>query len=294
MDRKVIKKHIRYALSVSWSPLFHMASGFLRYPPGTFRILSLHHVPTTERPSFERLLEYLVHHHGLITPTEAEERLQGSTFARQDGKVPYLLTFDDGFKSHSDVVAPVLDDFGAKGVFFICPQLLSVEKTREQRALVRRYVQHDARDPHSLLMSWDDVTLLRSKGHTIGSHTLSHRRISSLCESEKLREIGSAAEVIGKVLGEDPKWFSYPFGDNGSIDSESYRFLVERYKFCCNTLRGVNTTKTSPLTLSRETIDLRTPWHYQTMVLAGGLDWLYLSKIKQLEQIAFKSQPFVA
>src|SRR6185436_13924958 len=90
---------------------------------------------------------------------------------------------------------------------------------------------------HRTFMSWEDLQSLLAAGHTIGSHTLSHQRLSMISNDERKKEIIDSGDVLEKRLGTKIRWFAYPFGDIGSIDAESYRIIRTRYDFCCTGLR---------------------------------------------------------
>ena len=44
-------------------------------------------------------------------------------------------------------------------------------------------------------MDWDDIKLLVDRGHSIGSHTMSHRSLVELTNNEILEEIMSEITV---------------------------------------------------------------------------------------------------
>src|SRR2546421_5063146 len=68
--------------------------------PGAFRILVFHDVPESQRQALDRLVRHLLDVRGILTPEEAEARLEGKAPSGSNGRVPYLLTFDDGFSSN--------------------------------------------------------------------------------------------------------------------------------------------------------------------------------------------------
>src|ERR1043166_1163866 len=76
--------------------------------PGAFRILTFHDVRGSEYESFERLIDYLLETHGIITPAEAELRLTGQLRASDERGIPCLLTFDDGFESNVHLARDIL------------------------------------------------------------------------------------------------------------------------------------------------------------------------------------------
>ena len=131
-------------------------------------------------------------------------------------------------------------------------------------------------------MSWEDLARLADAGHTIGSHTLTHQRLSAIPESERKREILESADVLQRRLGLTPRWFAYPFGDIHSIDAESYAIIRSGYEFCCTGLRGLNRPPLSRFAMLREPIDPLSPFDYQRLSLCGGLDFMYSRSVRRL------------
>jgi peptidoglycan/xylan/chitin deacetylase (PgdA/CDA1 family) len=284
-----MKQLIRHGMATTWFPIYR----FLSQLPGpqatdTFRILSLHHV--SQKELLERLLRYVLDVHGIITPQEAEDRIKGNALSRSQGKTPYLLTFDDGFKSHVTLVREILDRYGVKAIFFICPGLIDVPLEKQRQAIARNIFDPSLAEPEvaddMMLMSWADIELLVRSGHTIGSHTLSHRRLFDLSDEDLVQEITTPSTIILDRLGIPVKWFAPPWGDIVSVDPRSFQVISKQYQFCCSSLPGFNSSKTPPLGLLREGINLRSPFHYQKMVLAGGFDFLYWGRVRELIKLA--------
>ncbi len=263
---------------LAWSP-----------PPEAFRIACLHNVLKSQGAMFERLLQYLLDRHGIITPEEAQSRLQGKARPGDSGKTPYLLTFDDGYKAQATLVAPILNKYGVKAIFFICPGLMDLPFDR-QREAIASYIFDSNCQPEDInddlnMMSWSDAESLIRSGHTIGSHSLFHRRLPGLSEPDLVGEIATAAGLIETRLGISVKWFAPPFGDLKSIDSHSLQAIGRQFQFSCTTIRGWNSAATRPLALLREAIDLQNTFYYQEMVLAGGLDFLYRRQVRKLAEM---------
>jgi peptidoglycan/xylan/chitin deacetylase (PgdA/CDA1 family) len=93
------------------------------------------------------------------------------------------------------------------------PFLKSV--THEQCLQVISHVSamyHDVTLPE-LMMSREDLKLLQSLGHTIGSHTVSHPLLATMTDENELRkEIQNSREELFRLLGSYPLTISYPAG----------------------------------------------------------------------------------
>jgi peptidoglycan/xylan/chitin deacetylase (PgdA/CDA1 family) len=61
-----------------------------------------------------------------------------------------------------------------------------------------------------LMLTWDQVRALRSAGHVIGAHTLSHPNLAHVSAAEARVEIEGSKRRIEEVLREPVRHFSYP------------------------------------------------------------------------------------
>ncbi len=85
-------------------------------------VLTYHRVSTADDPfphldvaTFRRHLEWLGRHCDVIAP----DRWRQAASASRSSRPSVLLTFDDGYRSFHDVVAPLLREFGMPGVVFV-------------------------------------------------------------------------------------------------------------------------------------------------------------------------------
>jgi len=102
-----------------------------------------------------------------------------------------LLTFDDGGVSAITTIAPMLEEFGWRGHFFITTDYIDAPGflTREQ------------------------IRELRRRGHVIGSHSCSHRgRMSSQPAERLVSEWGISKEILSGILDEEVTTAAVPSG----------------------------------------------------------------------------------
>ena len=244
-----------------------------------FRVLLFHDIPENRMGRFARLVRYLKSHNALIDPQKVEDVLEGRTVLNVDDRTQYLLTFDDGFESQANAAHEVLGPLGIKALFFVCPQLMDVPKDKQRQKISEHIFENSLSSgglPEELsLMSWASLNKLVTSGHTIGSHTGTHRRLSTLPASFAAKEIMGSADLIEAHTDQPVRWFAYPFGDIDSIDVSSLASISQRYTYCCTGVAGPNYAQTKRLAILRENIDLDLPFTYQKLVLEGGMDFLY-------------------
>jgi peptidoglycan/xylan/chitin deacetylase (PgdA/CDA1 family) len=94
------------------------------------------------------------------------------------------LTFDDGPSRWTPLVLDLLREYEARATFFVIGA-----RVREHPDLVRRIV---------------------AEGHELGSHTVTHPRLTEIEEDEVRREIQGGQDAVEEVLGETPRLFRAP------------------------------------------------------------------------------------
>jgi peptidoglycan/xylan/chitin deacetylase (PgdA/CDA1 family) len=73
----------------------------------------------------------------------------------------------------------------------------------------------------SLMMNWDEIKQLRSAGHYIGSHTVTHCMLGTMNNVEAIQmELTSSGEKIMQNLGYFPLTISYPVGSYNATTIE--------------------------------------------------------------------------
>jgi peptidoglycan/xylan/chitin deacetylase (PgdA/CDA1 family) len=188
------------------------------------RILSYHKVncidsdPLTVRTEmFLRQLDYLEDKgFNFISP----EGLQ------LDNRKNVLLTFDDGYKDNYEVVYPILKAKGIPALIFVAFDFLGKEK----------------------MLGLEELKTLSRNGVTIGSHTISHPRLTSINKSEAEKEIAGSKDKLEKLLNQKVEYFSYPYGDVNEDIIELVRDSGYKAAFVTPSRRHI---KSSHFTLKR-------------------------------------------
>jgi peptidoglycan/xylan/chitin deacetylase (PgdA/CDA1 family) len=132
-----------------------------------------------------------------ITSAElAEARATGRALARRT----FVVVFDDGNRDGYDEAYPILERYGFEGVFAVVVGRVDVRR----RA-----------------MTWDELGELEAAGHEIANHTMHHANVARLDAAGLEREVGRAAELLHRHLGEWPRTFVYPFGiwDQAAVEA---------------------------------------------------------------------------
>lgn len=138
-----------------------------------------------------------------------------------------VLTFDDGYCSHLELVAPLLLRHRFTGIFFVAPQLVG--------------------QPGYL--TWDQLRRLVFLGMEIGSHGLSHAPLTRLSAQALARELAESKGLLEAQLGIAVRAIAAP----GGFWSQTVVNAVKRagYESAWVSTIGTNGTQTHPLSLRR-------------------------------------------
>lgn len=113
---------------------------------------------------------------------------------------PVLFTFDDGYRDFAEVAWPVLDRHGFSALVFIVAGKAGGS------------ADWDANfgEP-APLMGWEEIVQLAREGVDFGSHSVSHRKLSTLGADEVIEECTRSRVILEENL-KRPIWaISYPW-----------------------------------------------------------------------------------
>ena len=104
-----------------------------------------------------------------------------------------------------------------------------------------------------MVMNFDDLRVLQSDGHTIGSHTISHPNLAYLCDKEIRYEMEESKKILESELNTDVVHFSYPNPALNPNWSEATTEICSQLKFKTAVLSepGVVRREDNPLLLKR-------------------------------------------
>ncbi len=153
------------------------------------RVVSFHDV--ADREWFAKVLDLFLETTNVVTPNQ---------FLKQDFKndqLNLLITFDDGYQTWVDNCLPELKKRGIQALFFINSGLLDVAEDEEKAAdFYQSKVLISPKDP----LTWEGVRQLKAAGHTIGSHTVNHVRMSQISLEQATEEVVSDVGRLVEVL----------------------------------------------------------------------------------------------
>jgi peptidoglycan/xylan/chitin deacetylase (PgdA/CDA1 family) len=255
----------------------------LRWPYA--RALNYHDVPPRLAAAFEAQLDFYARHFVPVGPRELRELLAGRW---RDPKPGLLLSFDDGLRSHADVVAPLLEKYGFTGWFNV-PVGFVETPAGEQKAFGREHqITCDARDfaDDRIAMSWADVLRLDTR-HEICCHGWEHRRLSAkLSPGELEHEIVASKRKLEEVLGHTVAGFTWIGGEEWAYSGEAARRIHEAgYEFGFMTNNAVIRPGAERLQIQRTNIEASFDPRFVRLCLSGFYDALYLPKRRRVNRL---------
>lgn len=176
--------------------------------------------------------------------------LEAVASGRSIGSRRAFLTFDDGFLDTFTVAAPMLAERGFGGFVFVLPRHL------EDGAPLDWPEVEGALDAHPATMrsmTWEMAEELAAGGWEVGSHTLSHPRLTLLGDQELRRELEESRALVAARLGRCDT-LAYPFGDWDARVERAAGDAGYRFAF---TLPIDSQREVSQLSIPRLTIDDR-------------------------------------
>jgi peptidoglycan/xylan/chitin deacetylase (PgdA/CDA1 family) len=239
------------------------------------QVLLFHDISPEHEKRFKTLIHELSVDHTFITYSDAMNRIASGVIEK-----PYIVfSFDDGYESAYGA-AGILNRYGIKASFFVCPSVLAECYSRRADEFCRLRLHTDPK----AFLSWQQVEQLTSQGHEIGSHTQTHRQLSKLSSDGLEEEICGSAEVLRRRIGE-VKHFAWPFGRFSHFSFAAAK-VVARAGFvsAASGERGCHSgsSKDSLLCVRRDNIDLRWPLSHiryflahnaKSRCIAAGTTW---------------------
>jgi peptidoglycan/xylan/chitin deacetylase (PgdA/CDA1 family) len=175
-----------------------------------------------------------------------------------------FMTFDDGFADTFTTAMPMMAERGLTGMVFVLPGHLA-----DAGPLAWPEVAGEARRRPELMtsMDWDMAGALAEAGWEIGSHTMSHPRLTILGEEELREELLDSRRLVAERLGRC-ETLSYPFG--AWDDRVAAAAADAGYSFAFTLPLGAQ-MRARRLALPRLTIDDRdTPTRFRLKLTRAG------------------------
>jgi peptidoglycan/xylan/chitin deacetylase (PgdA/CDA1 family) len=127
-----------------------------------------------------------------------------------NGRPRFAVTFDDGYASLEPNALPVLAELGLPATVFVPTDYIGSPEPMSWPG-IEHWVETKHRDELKPL-DWDGVRRLADAGWEIGSHSLSHPRLTEIDPDRLATELRESRRQIEERLGEPCRSVAYPFG----------------------------------------------------------------------------------
>ncbi|MHC8419522.1 polysaccharide deacetylase family protein [Streptomyces sp. NB004] len=198
------------------------------------RVVNYHNTPEADTEKVRAELRSLAERFDPVTLEDLDAfRATGEWHKSRPGIIP---VFYEGYRNNAEVAAPLAEEAGLAGWFFICTAFLDVpvaEQFDYANAHNIDLVPED-REGDRLAMTWDQVADLSTR-HVVTPHTASHASAASLETDEAIRyEVLEPKRRMDEVTGQDAACTAFlwgtPFGTNPRVDA-AVREAGYRYQF---------------------------------------------------------------
>ncbi len=275
-------------LAACYTPL-RFTNSLLRYvgakADSRLRVLIYHDIAPQEQERFAAQLRWLAQMWTFVSPQKFVAMMRGDEPIKDAN---LLLSFDDGFASNRKVAEEVLNPMGIKALFFVVSAFVNLAEGDDYRTFIVSHIwpglNPEIVPTHWRNMTWDNLSYLLETGHTIGTHTRTHARLSDLRQANELEtEIIESANVLENNLGVKIEHFAYPFGNLASFSPAALAVARRRFSFIYTGLRGDNARGVPPWALRRDAIFPSDSFGLTGSLLEGGADIRYARDLAQYE-----------
>ena len=161
-------------------------------------ILYYHGVCDSETESFRKQIKYIAEYCDVVN-------LNLITDIPINNKPKIAITFDDAFENLQTNALPVLRKYNLPATIFVPAGNLG-EKPRWE-------VSSNHPERQQMVMTEDQIISLEKLGFDIGSHTMTHPRLTHLSDDDLQAELEESKNQLEALLNHEIAAISYPHGD---------------------------------------------------------------------------------
>jgi peptidoglycan/xylan/chitin deacetylase (PgdA/CDA1 family) len=174
-----------------------------------------------------------------------------------------VITFDDGYRNFCQHGWPALERFGFTATIFLPTASIG----DQPRVFNRREC-----------MTWDEIRVLKQRGISFGSHTVTHPQLHRL-EPDRIREeLVRSRQMIEDKTSSEVDSFAYPYAfpqTDGPFKTMLRSILEESgYRFGVCTQIGRAGRASDPLFLERLPVNSADDVALLKAKMAGAYDWI--------------------
>lgn len=226
--------------------------------------LMYHSISDDPRDEFAVTPELFKRHIEVIARSGLPVISTARLLATMRGDVPtsrsVCITFDDGFDDFADTAILSLTEYSLPAALFVSTGLVGTTAAWPTWSGPRRF------------LGWAELRNLASSGTEIGSHAVSHKRLSSLAKEDLITELAESRDNLSGQLGRHLDVIAYPYGDQSPSVRERARAAGYEAAYGVGGLWG-NRPGTDMYALRRIPVMSSTSPEQLASILSGREDW---------------------
>jgi peptidoglycan/xylan/chitin deacetylase (PgdA/CDA1 family) len=152
-----------------------------------------------------------------------------------------VLTFDDGYQNFFEYALPVLARYGFPASVFV---------VSDRAGGTASWLEGSPAETR--LMDAATLRKLSRHGVEVGAHSRTHPRLSRLGAAELADEVLNSKSALEDLLGQEVRYFCYPYGDYSPEVREVVRSADYSGALTC--IRGAANTADNPFEVPRKAI----------------------------------------
>jgi peptidoglycan/xylan/chitin deacetylase (PgdA/CDA1 family) len=246
---KVLNKHLKESIPFPKTPvIITFDDGFRDNYTNAYRILKKHKIPATFFISTDAISQKTLFWFDLVA------------FLILKHTSPTITIHNNIINIGSDIESK------RKCIKSFLSYLKKEEDHTRKDAINELIAQSNAYDEYSKerrSMTWDEVKIMNNNGMEIGSHSVSHPKLTKLSNKEATYEIKHSKETIETKLDCCCDTYSYQVGGEDSYNNHILELIENsNYKFACTYQNGINyLNKLSNFRLDRIHVERYTNFH---------------------------------
>lgn len=159
-------------------------------------------VISTSPAVFEHQMEMLAARSAPVVPLDRVTEVRPSL----------ALTFDDGYSSFADLVAPLLERYQMAATVFVVSGHCGGDNAWAKPPF-----------PGLKMMSWEMLRGLPVNLVSLGAHTISHPDLTAMAGAQAAEEIHGSRAVLEDRVGRAVPFFAYPYGASNAAVRRAVR-----------------------------------------------------------------------
>lgn len=253
-----------------------IASSLYRERPRR-RVVALHDIPPELEAEFSRKLRWLKDWCNVVPLGQLQEGR-----GLDPRRLNLAITFDDAFREHATVAAPLLRELGLPATFFVPYGALNLSGEA-----ARDFSRRNLRRSRSFEFMGEDQLreLASSPLFEIGAHTYSHADLGAATGQELAREVIEARRALEALVGKPVQRLAYPFGSLRNVSRQALREVrAAGFVAAFTIVPSFWSSAGNPLLVGRDSLELTdsdAAWH---SFLRGGYDAFSALKTSSLRR----------